>query len=117
MSFTAGVHKFTSPFTHAISRTDISKDEKLAKSRCIIFQRERLPVEQFWLRVCPFHGTKGARAGVMNTVLQKFSTSKEQDGGKGNAIRHEKPLRAGCIKKNLTHGSLPGLEDRHCKYV
>ena len=33
------------------------------------------------------HGTKGARAGVMNTVLQKFSTCKEQHGGKGNTVR------------------------------
>ena len=33
------------------------------------------------------YGRKGARAGVMNLVLQKFSTSKEEHGAKGNFVR------------------------------
>ena len=77
LSVAVGVHKHTSPFTHAISRTDISKHKKLMESRCAIFRKERMRVERFWLRVYPFTELKGARAGVMNVVLQKLSTWKE----------------------------------------
>ena len=54
MQFAVCVHKLTTPFTHAISRTDISKDKKLTESRCIMFRKERLQVVQFGLRVYPF---------------------------------------------------------------
>ena len=48
-------------------------------------------------------GTKGARAGVMNPVLQKFSTSKEEHGAKGNAVRVHRWLFKG---RDLTHALL-----------
>ena len=133
------------------------------------FRKKRQRVEQLALRLF-IYGTKGARAGITNLVLQKFSTCKEEHGAKGNAVRvhrwfirekrfhfllqpsqtysdiysgypwvhsnlttfhcdctttdtdyprtrdvtrHEKPLRAGYIKRNLTDGFLPGVQDRH----
>ena len=39
-----------SPVAHTISRTDTSKDKKLAESHCTIFRKERLRLEQSWLR-------------------------------------------------------------------
>ena len=67
------------------------------------FRKERLRVEQFWASGLSTYGTKGARAGVMNPVLQKFSTSKEEHGAKGNAMRvHRWLFREG----DFTHALL-----------
>ena len=43
VSFTVGVDKLTSPFTHAVSRTDTFKVKKSIESGCIVF---RLKVSQ-----------------------------------------------------------------------
>ena len=53
ISFAVGVHKLTSPSTHAISRTDISKDKKLIESCCIVSRKKESQVGQFGLRVYP----------------------------------------------------------------
>ena len=57
-SFAVGVHRLTSPFMHAISRTDTSKGKKLTESCCIVFQlkvfqKKELLVDRFWPRVFP----------------------------------------------------------------
>ena len=57
-SFARGVHRLTSPFTHAISRTDTFKGKKLIESSCVVFhlkvlQKKELQVERFWPRVFP----------------------------------------------------------------
>ena len=59
VSFAAGAHKPTSPFTHATSRMDTFKDEKLIESCCTVFplkvsQKKELQAEKCWPHVCPF---------------------------------------------------------------
>ena len=44
ISFAVGIHKLTSPFTHAISRTDTPKDKTSIESCCIVLRKEELRV-------------------------------------------------------------------------
>ena len=46
ISFAVGAHRPTSPFTHAISRTDTSKGKKLIESCCTVFQKKELQADQ-----------------------------------------------------------------------
>ena len=46
--FAVGMHKLTSPFTHAISRTNTPKDKKSIESCCIAFRKKETHVEQFF---------------------------------------------------------------------
>ena len=62
ISFSVGVHKLTSPFTYAISRTDTPKDKKSIESCCIVFRKKELQVEPFGVSRLPIYGTMGARA-------------------------------------------------------
>ena len=64
---------------------------------------ERTRVEQFGLRVYLCMLQKGARAGVVNPVLQKISTGKEEHGAKGNAVRMHRWLFRG---RDFTHALL-----------
>ena len=45
ISFAVGVHRLTSPFTHAISRTDTFKGKKLIESCCAVFQLKSISEE------------------------------------------------------------------------
>ena len=58
ISSTVGVHRLTSPFTHAISRTDTFKDQNMFESCCIVFQlkvsqKNELQEDEFWPHVFP----------------------------------------------------------------
>ena len=58
ISFAVGVHRLTSPFTRAISRTNTFKGKKLIEPCCIVFQlkvskKKEMQAEKFWSRVFP----------------------------------------------------------------
>ena len=82
-SFAGGVHKLTSPFTHAVSRTDTAKDKKSIESCCIVSPAESIPEEgiaggTILASRVPVYGTKDARAEAMNSVLQQLLIGKEK---------------------------------------
>ena len=53
ISFAVGAHRPMSPFTHALSRTDTSKDKNSIESCCIVSRKKELQEEQFGFRVYP----------------------------------------------------------------
>ena len=69
MLFAVGVHRLTSPFTPAISRTDTFEDKKLIESCCIEFQlmvpEEGIKGGEILASRVPICGTKDARTRVV----------------------------------------------------
>ena len=57
ISFAVGAHMPTSPFIHAILRTDTSKGKTSIESCCIVFQlkesQKELQADKFWSHVFP----------------------------------------------------------------
>ena len=74
-------------FTHAISRTDISKDKKIVQILLYHIPKGEATSGAMLASRLSIYGTLGARAEVMNPVSQKFSTSKEEHEAKGNTER------------------------------
>ena len=82
ISFAVGVHRHTSPFTHANSRTDTFKGEELIESCCIVFQpkvsQEGIAGGEMLASRVPVFGTKDGGRGwwlrMKNTCRQfKFT--------------------------------------------
>ena len=69
--FAVGAHKLTYPFVYATPRTEIPKDKKSIECCCIVFRKERLQMEQFWLRVYPLTVQWCAMADFMNPCATK----------------------------------------------
>ena len=51
-------------------------------------------------------GDPVTQARIQAALTNRLPTTRD-------TIRHEKPLRAGYIKRHLSHGSSLGLQDRH----
>ena len=80
-----GVHKLTSPFTHAVSRMDTSKDKKFIESCFIRIPAEGIPEEgiaggEMLASRVPAYGTKDAGRGTEDEehvqTVQIFTESK-----------------------------------------